>query len=280
MKKLLTILIAVTALACTGQKYDHSFSENIAKKFTVNPNSTLALYNLLGDVTVEGYEGNNIQIEIKKTIYAETQALVEEGKRDFKLNFEDKADSLIVFISEPFNTLPNIRHVNHRRIDYNVKLDFIVRIPQGMNLRASTVNEGEMIVKNVSGKLHVNNVNGGIAIQNAQSATRAHTVNGNVEVTYLKNPAEPSSYHTINGDINVKYQGNLSADLTFKSMNGEYFTDFDNYQLMPSELEENKNKSGESTKYRVSSRSPIRIGSGGLKLKFETLNGDIYIKKS
>lgn len=285
MKKQFLLLLLIVTSACNAQKGKHTFSEIISKEYTVNPNSTLALYNLHGNVEVEGYDGNVVKIEIEKTISAKTEALLNEGKSNFLLNFEKNTDSLIVYISEPWDTRPNRNYTkedwrNRKPIEYQVKLDFKVSVPRSVNLRASTVNEGEVLVKNVAGLLNVNNVNGGIEIQNAKATTRAHTVNGNVTVSYLKNPAGASSYHTINGAINVTYQANLSADLTFRSMNGEYFTEFGNYKLMPSEVEQNQRKSGSGTKYKVSSRSPIRIGNGGTKLKFETLNGNIYIKKS
>lgn len=285
MKKHFLILLIAVATACNAQKSEYTFSENSTKDYTVKPNSTVAIYNLDGNVNVEGYSGNIVQIEIKKTITAKTEALLNEAKSNFLLNFQKDSDSLIVYIAEPWDTRPNRNYKkaewqNRKPIEYRVKLDFTVRVPQGVNLRASTVNGGEVLVKNVAGQLHVNNVNGGIAIMNAKSTTRAHTVNGDMTVSYLQNPAETSSYHTINGNIDVTYQSSLSADLTFKSMNGEYFTEFDNYKLMPSEVETNKNQSGDKTKYKISSRSPIRIGNGGIKLKFETLNGNIYIKRS
>jgi len=48
-----------------------------------------------------------------------------------------------------------------------------------------------------------------------KGTTYAHTVNGDVSVSYLSNPAEESSYYTINGDIHVNYKPDLSADLQF-----------------------------------------------------------------
>ena len=68
----------------------------------------------------------------------------------------------------------------------------------------------------MGGILHVSNVNDEITINNAKGKTHAHTVNGDVTVSYLTNPPEESSYYTINGDITVNYQPDLSADLHLK----------------------------------------------------------------
>jgi DUF4097 and DUF4098 domain-containing protein YvlB len=122
-------------------------------------------------------------------------------------------------------------------------------------------------------------VNGAISISNAKGNTHAHTVNGNVEVSYRTNPTGQSSYYTINGEIKAIYQTNLSADLQFKSMNGEFFTDFPNAEILPAVAVKNQETRGGATVYKLDKITSVRIGTGGSNLKFETLNGDIYIKK-
>lgn len=283
MKKHICLLLIIIGTACKAQD-KRTFSETVSKSYKVNPGTTLALYNLEGNVTIEGYDGNEVKIDIKKTISAKTESILKEGKRDFKLNFDQKPDSLTVYVAAPWDTRPNQNYKkedwkNRKPVEYNVELNFTVKVPKSLNVRASTVNGDEMIVRNVAGQLHVNNVNGGIEIVDAQATTKAHTVNGNITVNYLKNPTAASSYHTINGKIDVTYKSDLLADLSFKSMNGEYFTDFENYEILQSEVEPNKSKSGGGTKFKISSKSPIRIGNGGTKLKFETLNGNIYIRR-
>jgi hypothetical protein len=62
-------------------------------------------------------------------------------------------------------------------------------------------------------------------------------------------------------------------------MNGEFYTDFQNVQVMPSRVTKSENKSGSGTTYKLSKNSDIRFGTGGKTFKFETLNGNVYIKK-
>ena len=126
--------------------------------------------------------------------------------------------------------------------------------------------------------LHVNNVNEAISISNAKGTTYAHTVNGAVDVTYAANPPGQSSYYTINGEIKVSYKNNLSADLQFKSMNGEFFTDFHNAEILPAQVTKNQESHGGATIFKLNKITSVRIGAGGQLMKFETLNGNIYIK--
>lgn len=105
-------------------------------------------------------------------------------------------------------------------------------------------------------------------------------MNGAVNVSYLVNPPAASVYHTINGDITVKYQNGLNADLYFKSMNGKYYTDFDHVEPISNTLEKNTENKSNSTVYKISKGNAVRIGSGGKQFNFETLNGNVYIRKS
>lgn len=104
-------------------------------------------------------------------------------------------------------------------------------------------------------------------------------MNGDVTVTYLTNPPEESSYYTINGNISITFQPGLSADLQFKSMHGDFFTDFPQVELLPASVIRVKEDKGEGTVYKLSTRTAVRFGKGGKIFKFETLNGDVYIKK-
>ena len=148
-----------------------------------------------------------------------------------------------------------------------------------MNLHISTVNDGVILVNNVTGIIHVNNVNGEISIKNANNTTYAHTVNGDVNVNYTGNPIEESSYYTINGDIHISYQPDLSADLQFKSMHGDFYTDFPGAALLPPSVTIKQEKKDGSIVYKLNAYTTVRFGKGGRNFKFETLNGNVYIKK-
>ncbi|MBS1519744.1 MAG: hypothetical protein JST50_02010 [Bacteroidetes bacterium] len=257
------------------------FKTHISKEFTYQK-GMVGIYNLFGSVKVEGYSGNKVLMEIDETISADDKQTVEDGKKEFKLEFEQKADSIIAYISEPWDTKPHQRNRHwddHRNIEYRVKLEFVVKVPFNVDLDASTVNDGDLYVKNVYGTLTINNVNGKIDIVNAKGATRAHTVNGGVTVNYLTVPPDASSYYTINGELKVTYPSSLAADVSFKSMNGQFYTDFQDVEVMPSRVTKSENKSGSTTTYKLSKLSDIRFGAGGKLFKFETLNGNVYIKK-
>jgi DUF4097 and DUF4098 domain-containing protein YvlB len=286
MKKIIVTLLAGLGILCSLPEANaREFTEHLNKEFIISGNasgSMLFIYNISGFIKVEGYQGNKILLEMDKTISADNDKDLEAGKKEFRLAYDQKNDTVMAYIAGPYDSRPrrNWQYNDDRHeIDYNYRVDFTVKVPFGMNLHISTVNDGIITVNNVSGTLHVSNVNEQILIKNAKGTTYAHTVNGDVTVNYLTNPPEESSYYTINGNIRVSYQPGLSADLQFKSMNGDFFTDFPDVEKLPAAVTVEKANKEAGTVYKINAVTSVRFGKGGKTFKFETLNGNVYIKK-
>jgi hypothetical protein len=286
MTKLMMSLILGTGILCTlPQANARESKEHISREFTVSKDgtgSTLFIYNISGFIKVEGYAGDKILFEIDKTISADDDKSLETGKKEFKLGFDQRSDSVIAYIAEPYDSRPHKHwHYDNDRedVDYNFNVDFTVKVPFGISLNISTVNDGIVEVNNVSGILHVNNVNEAISITNAKGTTYAHTVNGDVTVNYLTNPPDESSYYTINGNIRITYQKDLSADLQFKTMNGDFYTDFPDASVLPGTISKVQEKRDKGIVFKLNSYMAVRFGKGGKTFKLETLNGNVYIKK-
>jgi hypothetical protein len=286
MKPTLLPVLAGLALSCAhAAAQSTEFKERVHKEFTVaagGSTSTLVIYNINGFIKVEGTSGDNVTLDVDKRLAADDPAELNRGKQEFKLVFEQKGDSILAYIAEPFDTRPNRNRWeerNHRRIEYDFTLEFTVKVPRQMKLHVSTVNHGNVEVKDVAGAMKVRNVNGAIALTNVRGTTDAHTINGNVEANYPAAPPEKSSYYTLNGDIKVTYPANLSADLTFKTFQGEFYTDFPEVETLPAQVVKNEQRRGDKTVYKLDKTTAIRIGKGGRTLRFETFNGSVYIKK-
>jgi hypothetical protein len=62
-------------------------------------------------------------------------------------------------------------------------------------------------------------------------------------------------------------------------MNGDFFTDFPQVELLPAAVTKVREKNGNGTVYKLNTITAVRFGKGGKTFKFETLNGNVYIKK-
>jgi len=287
MKSICHLLVAglLSLCACISVPAQEA-GEHLSKQFTVNAKNNeavLAIYNVFGSIKVEGYDGDKVLLEIDKNITSKYPEEIIKGKQEFRFEMQQHGDSIIVYIAAPYDSRPNgnwNRDDDRKNIRYKYQLDFVVKVPHQMRLRVSTVNNGDVNVRDVYSALWISNVNGAIDIENAKGTTKATTVNGAVNVNYLVNPPAASAYQTINGDITVRYQNGLNADLHFKSMNGKYYTDFDGIEPINNTLEKNTENKSSATVYRISKGNAVRIGSGGTKFNFTTLNGNVYIRKS
>jgi hypothetical protein len=286
MKKLFILLFLVIGIVSIVPEINaQEFREHISKEFALMGDAaenTLFIYNISGLLKVEGYSGNKVLFEIDKTLSADNDRILETGKREFKLGYEQISDSIFVYIAEPFDSRPNrnrLYYNDDQVIEYHFNVDFTVKVPYNINLRISTINNGAISVRNVTGRLHLSNVNRGISVTGAKNTTYINTVNGDISVSYLKNPPEQSSYRTINGNINISYQPDLSADFQFKSMHGDFFTDFPAAESLPGVVRKSREiKDGEMV-YKLNTGTCVRFGKGGRIFKFETINGNVYIKK-
>ncbi|MCC2547454.1 hypothetical protein LJY25_13445 [Hymenobacter sp. BT175] len=286
MKRLLLLSLVWTLLwlpSCSLQAQDRESTEKFNREFTLPADagrSTLAVYNIFGSVTVQGYSGSKVVMEATRTVRADDSPTLELGKKEAQLGFEQRGDSIIIYLQGPHDSRPRRNHsYNNRDIDYKYEYDFVLKVPQNMNVTVSTVNGGKVEVTDVAGLLKARNVNGAVSIRNAREATVAHTVNGNVDVTYAAAPTQNASYHTINGNITVSYPASVSADLYFKTMHGEMFTDFPKTEVLPARVTQNKENTGQGTKYKLNKETAVRLGQGGRNFRFETINGDVTIKQ-
>ena len=278
--------VVLLLVSCWGNAQEKVFEETVKKELSFKESSkenTLVLKNIFGPIRVEGYSGNTIQISVEKRITADNEDGLELGKEELNIKMLEQENRWVVHPDAPYINYneKGLRFDwcnNYEEPDYRHKLSFKVKVPKGVNLNIATVNDGDIYVANTSGNfIKVNNVNGGIDLRNVEGKTHLHCINGEVNISYASNPSEASKYYSLNGDINITYQDALSADVSFKSMNGELFTDFNvEKQYVRTKKEFSEKRKG---KFKYKSTPVVQIGKGGLQLDFETLNGNVFIKK-
>jgi DUF4097 and DUF4098 domain-containing protein YvlB len=146
--------------------------------------------------------------------------------------------------------------------DNDVKVDFVVEVPDGVTLTARTVN-GSIDADGIAGDVRAHTVNGSISVGTAGFA-EATTVNGSIDV--VMNGArfrDDLEFQTVNGGITVTFSGDVNADVDAQTVNGSIGTD---YPLTVRGRFGPKRLTG-------------TIGGGGPGLSLNTVNGDIEIRR-
>ena len=288
-RALVTVAIGAALLAPAqaqrSSRYDVVDESAVTRtlSFAAGGGRTLDVRNINGFIHVEGTDDGSVQLSIRKVIRAETQNDLADAQRDVRLEFAENAPRVGATVIDANRQVCGERWEDRdrewRRPHYDVKFDFMIRVPRDVALRLCTINGGDVIVNGTRGDFDVDNVNGLIEMNRVAGAGSAHTVNGPVTVTFTANPKLPSSFKSVNGNIDVSFPDGLAADFATKTFNGGLFTDFDAQPLASRAAAAGERRDGRFI-YRVNEFTRVRVGSGGPEIVFETLNGNVRARRS
>ena len=265
-------------------------SEIIKKQFTLPaPNTTMLLNicNVFGNIDVEAHKENTILLEVEKLIEGRNEADVKLGMEELTIGVEQEKNLIRVSAKTPNTTYRHrddkyscgwAYHGEEDR-DYWYRLNYKVKVPEGISIKVSTVNKGDISIKGVKGEVHANNVNGNIHLKDIRGNTKAHTVNGGIGANYIALPPKMATFDTVNGDIEITTPSGSNAVYTFDTRWGEVFSEFEFDKKLVPKMIATKGKHG-GTKYKVHHANSYQVGSGGPNFQFKTLNGNISVKKS
>ena len=286
MTKITVILLIFFGLTYTPGANEEQ-KEKISKTFTFDGTSDknlLIIENIFGSILIEGYQANQVLVDVDKVIEAESRTDLQEGIRDISLGVINTGDSIILYTESPYASLKRKNgKVSYQwdngfgDIDYSFNFDYSVKVPYGTLVNVSTVNQGNVKIVDTRSTVKAHNVNGSVYLEKISAVTKATTINGVVEGEIIKKPLEDCSFKTINGDIRITFPSDLSADVSYNTMHGDFYTDFD-FEILPGKVQSTKKNSKSGTKYKIEKNPKFRIGDGDVKIWFKTLNGDMILQ--
>lgn len=159
--------------------------------------------------------------------------------------------------------------------------DFTVELPRGIKLVASTGN-GDVEIRNAGSDVRGNSGNGEVTIDGAGGSVEAATGNGNIRVATAKGPV---SANTGNGRIEVDMASlSDSDDMTFNTGNGSITVSAP--ANLSAVIDSNVNYNKFHTDFALdipahwnNRRVQGTIGNGGRRLRFNTGNGRVSLRK-
>ena len=231
--------------------------------------------NVFGSIAVTGHDADRVEMHATETVRGDLRADIDRARAEVGLRTEQ----------EPGRIAFRVRHTDDdddgrngwHWDNYTVEYDIEIRVPRGATVELATVNDGDITTDGVTGGFTVRNVNGGVRLNGLGGEGSVTTVNGEIDATFATSPAGPTAFKTVNGDVDVTLPSTLSADLEFGTMNGDVLTDFDVEELQQAPVVQ---RNGGRFSARMNRNSAFRVGAGGDSLTFNTLNGDIYVRKA
>ncbi|EDY85251.1 hypothetical protein VDG1235_4886 [Verrucomicrobiia bacterium DG1235] len=286
---LICLLTTCLSPLCSGHdcSFEHDETISFTKEFTFDPNlkhREIVVDNISGSIDVEGYDGEIVKLEVKRLILARSESRLAVAQKEVWLDTREDGDAVIISVEGPFRgDSGKVNYRGCRYYGYTNQFDMRILVPKDTEIYLSTVNDGDLSIQGTSGKFDLKNVNGSISAKNVTGSGNASTINGPVSISFLNNPEDNCHFHSINGHIDIAFRPSLNADLFFKTMNGEVYSDFEVSGIPPSSAFANKKKDNHAIDgvrtYRGQDSNGVRAGKGGPRISFETLNGNMIIKK-
>jgi hypothetical protein len=269
---------AVLGLWASGANADVTDTRELEESLAVPAGEPLVVIvrNVFGSIKVTGHDANRVEMHATETVRGDLRADIDRARAEVALRTEQ----------EPGRIAFRVRHTDAdddddrdgwRWDNYVVEYDIELRVPRGAKVELATVNDGDITTEGVTGGFTVRNVNGGVRLTGVGGGGSATTVNGEIRATFAAAPGEPTTFKTVNGDVDVTFPNSLSADLKFATMNGDVLTDFDVEEVQQATVVQ---RNGGRFSARANRNSSFRVGAGGDPLTFNTLNGDIYVRKA
>ena len=145
----------------------------------------------------------------------------------------------------------------------DVAVRFTVSLPRGVKLDVSTVNGG-VAIEGAAAPVAATTVNGRIVVHTSVGPVKASTVNGSIEAVMDALTGGDIELETVNGSVTAALPSTLNAVVDAATVNGRVETEF------PLQV------TGKISPRHVRGT----IGTGGMTLKLNTVNGSVTIRRS
>jgi hypothetical protein len=143
--------------------------------------------------------------------------------------------------------------------DEDLSVDFVVKVPKGVLVDASTVN-GEVTVHGATARVSATTVNGGVDVESTGAPLELTTVNGRVRAR--SGPGDVKA-ETVNGSIELTVPAALDAEVRAEVVHGTIDNDF------------GLRADGDWGQRTLRGK----VGKGTSRLSASTVNGSISIRK-
>ena len=271
-KAIIAVLVLMSIIKITP-----TFAQNEIKEQLVVPLSdpskpgSLNVGLINGSIKVTGYAGKEVIIDAETTPVTNKKEKTDESASGMK-RINPRAG--LELSAEEKNNKVNVNSSSHRQ-----PVNLSIKVPQQFTLKVSTINNGDIVIDNVSGELEINNVNGDITMTNVSGSAVANTVNGIIKANFKTITDSPMAFTTLNGNVDITFPATVKMNTKVKSDRGEVYSDFD----MDIDKTAPKGvRSAQSGMYKVSIEEWIqgKVNGGGSEVMMKNMHGNIYIRKA
>ena len=221
-------------------------TEDFHRTVPLSSNGRVSLDNINGNVTITGWERNEVQIDAVKK--ARDQQKLDEAR----IEVDASSDSVHIKTKYPD------RHTNNNPATVTYEL----HVPRIARLDHIDLVNGSLEVSQVSGEINGELVNGKTDIRDLSGRVNISAVNGTITASYrsLDNVKE-IHLKSVNGAINLGLPASPNAEVSVSTVNGGITTDF------PLQVK------GKFMGHHMDGT----LGNGGTRIEISNVNGSVRI---
>ncbi len=273
LKKAVLFICLMAAVGRLAAQSKHS-EEMVVPLSEPGKPVTLEAHLMKGSIKVIGYEGKDVIVQV---FMDSTKEREDEDRDDNSKGMKriGSTGGMDVRADEDNNTVRISSSAENKLTGLTIK------VPQNTaRIDVGTINEGNITVSDVSGKIEIHNVNGGITATGISGSVVANTVNGDVIVKFKSVDAGATmGFSNLNGKIDVTLPADTKANFKLKCERGEMFSDFDIDVDKTRPKVETKNED-HFHQIKIDDWVLGKINGGGAELMMESQFGSIYIRKA
>lgn len=249
----------------TGGAQAVSLEETVRKSITVKDHTLLSLENRNGNIEIEAWDHDVVEIEAYKKVRAGTKEKAERLLEEVQIIFNDDGDEISVETVFPRNDGGKGGFFSwiFNGGEHGISVAYKVRVPKKFDLNIHSTN-GKIQLAGGEGRFRLETTNGAIDGEDVAGVARCSTTNGSIRFSFDKvTDGEEMRFYSTNGSVKLYLPGNIDADLRAKTTNGSIRCDLPVTHHSSS-----------------SNRLSGIINGGGPEISIKTTNGSIRIYES
>src|SRR5688572_23113642 len=260
--------VALCALATETSAQNQRTDDSFAWSGRIAAGNTVRIRNLAGAINVERSGSGQVEVTGQKTYRRGDPADVR-----FEVVPEGGDITICAIWFEGRCTEDGVKSGPRRDDDHDrnndVSVTFTVKLPAGVRLEASGVSSN-VTVRGATAGVSANSVSGDVSLSDVTGDIRVNSVSGDVTVSgdveigvdQLTGSGD-LDFSTVSGDVVITLPGNLDADIRMSTLSGELTSDFP------------LTTQGENRRREIEAR----IGAGGRLLKFNSVSGNVTLRR-
>lgn len=226
----------------------------------VSNNATIKINEIIGDITIKGYAGNEIIIQPESFSIPKTA----EGLK-LVTGFGSDNTGVGINVQEVDGTIA-IQSVRRKETDYTIQVPEKVKL----HITASSNRSGDISIEDFKGELEIKTRYNDLDIKNVSGPIVLNATYGEVNIVFSEvNQDKPISLIAAYDDIDITLPANTKANIEMESTYGDIYTDFD------------IKRENEANGMSKVNNNPIigTINGGGVKIYVKSPYENVFLRK-